>query len=48
MIALTLNFLDRQLLTLLATPIKRDLALSDTQFLLVGFAFVIFYLGSAS
>jgi MFS family permease len=46
MIALTLNFLDRQLLTLLATPIKRDLILSDTQFsLLVGFAFVIFYLG---
>ena len=46
MIALTLNFLDRQLLTLLATPIKRDLGLSDTEFsLLVGFAFVIFYLG---
>jgi MFS family permease len=45
-IALTLNFLDRQLLTLLATPIKRDLALSDTSFsLLVGFMFVLFYLG---
>lgn len=45
-VALTLNFLDRQLLSLLATPIKRDLALSDTQFsLLVGFMFVLFYLG---
>ena len=30
-IALTLNFLDRQLLSLLATPIKRDLGLSDTE-----------------
>ena len=46
MIALTLNFLDRQLLSLLATPIKRDLSLSDTEFsLLVGFMFVLFYLG---
>jgi MFS family permease len=45
-IALTLNFLDRQLLSLLATPIKRDLHLSDTSFsLLVGFMFVLFYLG---
>jgi MFS family permease len=45
-IALTLNFLDRQLLSLLATPIKRDLGLSDTQFsILVGFMFVLFYLG---
>ena len=45
-IALTLNFLDRQLLTLLATPIKRDLGLSDTRFsILVGFMFVLFYLG---
>jgi MFS family permease len=44
-IALTLNFLDRQLLSLLATPIKRDLGLSDTQFsILVGFMFVLFYL----
>jgi MFS family permease len=45
-VALTLNFLDRQLLSLLATPIKRDLGLTDTQFsLLVGFMFVLFYLG---
>jgi len=45
-VALTLNFLDRQLLSLLATPIKRDLILSDTQFsILVGFMFVLFYLG---
>jgi MFS family permease len=44
-IALTLNFLDRQLLSLLATPIKRDLGLSDTLFsILVGFMFVLFYL----
>jgi MFS family permease len=34
------------LLSLLATPIKRDLVLSDTQFsILVGFMFVLFYLG---
>ena len=34
------------MLSLLATPIKRDLILSDTQFsILVGFMFVLFYLG---
>ncbi|WEK46522.1 MAG: MFS transporter [Candidatus Andeanibacterium colombiense] len=38
------NFLDRQVLALLVTPIKRDLHLSDTQVgLLMGFAFVAFY-----
>ncbi|MBC2777168.1 spinster family MFS transporter [Parasphingopyxis marina] len=45
-VALMFNFLDRQLLTLLITPIKADLNLSDTQIsLLVGFAFVVFYVG---
>ncbi|AKH42094.1 L-galactonate transporter [Croceibacterium atlanticum] len=44
MIALMFNYLDRQLLTLLVTPIKADLQVSDTQIsLLVGFAFVLFY-----
>ncbi|MXO66184.1 spinster family MFS transporter [Altericroceibacterium endophyticum] len=43
-VALMFNYLDRQLLTLLVTPIKADLGLSDTQIsLLVGFAFVLFY-----
>lgn len=38
------NFLDRQIMALLVTPIKQDLELSDTQIsLLIGFAFVIFY-----
>ncbi len=38
------NFLDRQIMALLVTPIKRDLGLTDTQIsLLIGFAFVIFY-----
>ncbi len=44
-LALAINFLDRGILTLLIPPIKRDLHLSDTQVsLLIGFAFVIFYL----
>lgn len=44
MVALMFNYLDRQLLTLLITPIKADLGLSDTMIsLLVGFAFVLFY-----
>jgi len=44
MIALMFNYLDRQLMTLLITPIKADLGLSDTQIsLLIGFAFVLFY-----
>jgi MFS family permease len=48
MIALTVtfmfNFLDRQVMALLVTPIKADLGLSDTQVsLLIGFAFVAFY-----
>ncbi len=45
-VALMLNFLDRQVMTLLVTPIKRDLGLSDTEIsLLIGFMFVLFYLG---
>ena len=43
MVALMFNYLDRQLMTLLITPIKADLGLSDTQVsLLIGFAFVLF------
>lgn len=38
------NFLDRQIVTILAEPIKRDLGLSDTQLgLLTGLAFALFY-----
>jgi MFS family permease len=44
MIALMFNFLDRQLMTLLITPIKKDFHLTDTQVgLLIGLAFVFFY-----
>ena len=40
----TFNYLDRQIVSILAEPIKRDLNLSDTQIGLVsGFAFAIFY-----
>lgn len=39
-----LNFLDRQILNILAEPIKRELNLSDTQLgLLTGLAFALFY-----
>ena len=38
------NFLDRQIVTILAEPIKRDLGLSDTQLgLMTGLAFALFY-----
>jgi len=38
------NFIDRQVVTILAEPIKRDLGLSDTQLgLLTGLAFALFY-----
>ncbi len=38
------NFLDRQIVTILAEPIKLDLGLSDTQIgLMTGLAFAIFY-----
>ncbi len=40
----TFNFIDRQILSILLEPIKRDLGLSDTQLgLLTGFAFAAFY-----
>lgn len=39
-----LNFLDRQIVTILAEPIKRELGLSDTQIgLMTGLAFALFY-----
>lgn len=39
-----LNFLDRQIVNILAEPIKRDLGLSDTQVgLMTGLAFALFY-----
>lgn len=39
-----LNFLDRQIVTILAEPIKRELGLSDTQLgLMTGLAFALFY-----
>lgn len=45
-VAMSFCFLDRQVMALLVTPIKRDLGLSDTQMsLLIGFTFVIFYVG---
>lgn len=42
--AYTVAFVDRQILSLLVQPIKRDLGISDTQIgLLAGFAFAMFY-----
>lgn len=44
-LALTINFLDRGIVTLLVPPIQHDLRLTDTEVsLLIGFAFVFFYL----
>ena len=44
MVAYVLSFVDRQILNLLVGPIRRDLAISDTQMsLLMGFSFAIFY-----
>ena len=38
------NFLDRQIVSILAEPIKNDLGLSDTQLgLMTGLAFALFY-----
>ncbi len=40
----TINFVDRQLLSILVEPIRADMAFSDTQFgLLTGLAFALFY-----
>ena len=44
MLLYTSSYIDRTILGILVGPIKKDLAISDTQFsLLTGFAFVIFY-----
>lgn len=44
LLAYTLSFIDRMILSLLVGPIRRDLGISDTQMsLLMGFAFAIFY-----
>ena len=42
--AYAVAYIDRQILTLLVEPIRRDLHISDTQFsLLSGLAFTLFY-----
>lgn len=44
MLVYTLNFLDRQILSILAEPVKRDLGLSDTELgALTGLTFALFY-----
>lgn len=44
LIVYVLNYLDRQLVSILAEPIKQDLGLSDTQLgLVTGFMFALFY-----
>src|SRR5438094_462569 len=44
MLCYTLSFIDRQILTLLVAPIKKDLGISDTLVgLLQGFSFALFY-----
>jgi MFS family permease len=46
MVVYTLNFLDRQIVSILAEPIRKDLNLSDTQLgMLSGIFFAIFYTG---
>ena len=43
-IVMMLNFLDRQIISILAEPVKRDLGLSDTQVgLMSGLSFALFY-----
>lgn len=44
MLAYILSFVDRQILNLLVDPIRRDMAITDTQMsLLMGFSFAVFY-----
>ena len=44
MLAYVFSFVDRQILSLLVGPIRRDLGISDTQMsLLLGFSFAVFY-----
>ncbi|MGA0605260.1 spinster family MFS transporter [Phenylobacterium sp. VNQ135] len=46
MLTYTVNYLDRQIVTILAEPIKNELKITDTQLgLLTGFAFGIVYVG---
>lgn len=46
MLSYTFSFLDRQIISILAEEIKRDLVLSDTQLgILTGLAFALFYAG---
>ncbi len=43
-VAYVFSFIDRQILSLLVQPIRRDLEISDTQMsLLMGFSFAVFY-----
>src|SRR5690606_9415756 len=45
MIVYAFNFIDRQILNILQTPIKEELGLSDTQLgLLTGFSFTLVYI----
>src|SRR5438270_12069038 len=47
-LAYVFNFVDRQIVGVLAVPIKKELALSDTQIgLMGGVAFALFYSGIA-
>ena len=44
MVAYVLSFVDRQILNLLVEPVRRDLAINDTQMsLLMGLSFALFY-----
>src|SRR6185503_14469081 len=48
LIAYIFNFIDRQIIGILAVPIKKELALTDTQLSLMGgIAFALFYSGLA-
>src|SRR4028118_1090215 len=48
LLAYIFNFIDRQIIGILAVPIKAELALSDTQLSLMGgIAFALFYSGLA-
>src|ERR1700761_534383 len=46
LLAYIFNFVDRQIVGVLAVPMKRDLGLTDTQLgLMIGLAFALFYTG---
>ena len=43
-VVMMLNFIDRQVVSILAEPIKRDMGLSDSQIgLMTGLSFALFY-----